>query len=608
MLDPQDPSVEIASKAAANLITEVFKSAGRGVKRFDKWVGDKAVERDMLGLAARQYAQRLEDRYNTMRVLGMSEPVPLKDIYVRVNVLEKIQERLHRSLEDLEKHFQRDRRRFGTVIETKAGIDIVGKKRRLMVLGKPGAGKTTFLKHLIFQALEGKLPGKYVPIFVSLKDWSDEGSDLLEYITEEFDRCNLPEAKPWIEHLLYKGKCLLLLDGLDEITENADDAIRKIRDFSDKYDRNRFVISCRIAAYSYVFERFTDVEMADFDDEQIEAFIKNWFRHDEKTAALCWERMCADPPTKELGSAPLLLVLLCLAFDETLSFPSNRAELYQEAIDALLKKWDASRRIKRSEIYKGLTLRRKVDLLSIIAYHTFSKGQYFIPQRMIKQHIADYIANFPEVTDVSLMPDSEAILRAIEAQHGLLIKRAKRVYSFSHLTVQEYFTARYIVATKVEGAVRRLIEEHSPDRNWKEVIELTASMLMDATPLVGLLRKTIRKRLGKVVEEKARIFIEAHWRELRHLLKADIKINDDINLSASYIANLHNLRHHISVLILDHDQSKRKGIEDPVQEAQVKAIYETPDLLLLLSACLQPHCFVAKETRKAILASELRDL
>ncbi len=108
-----------------SLIIEVLKGAVQGVKKFDKWAGDKAVERDLLGEAARQYAARLEDRYNTMRVLGMTEPVPLKSIYVRFNVLEKIQERLHRSLEDLEKQFQRDTRRFGTVLETKAVIDVV---------------------------------------------------------------------------------------------------------------------------------------------------------------------------------------------------------------------------------------------------------------------------------------------------------------------------------------------------------------------------------------------------------------------------------------------------------------------------------------------------
>ena len=63
-----------------DLIIEVLKDAVKGIKKFDKWVGDKAVEHDVLGQAARQYAARLEDRYNVMRVLGMSELVPLKDI------------------------------------------------------------------------------------------------------------------------------------------------------------------------------------------------------------------------------------------------------------------------------------------------------------------------------------------------------------------------------------------------------------------------------------------------------------------------------------------------------------------------------------------------
>ena len=59
MLGPQDPSLEIASKVATTLITEVFKNAARGVKKFDKWAGDKAVEHDLLGQAARQYGAQL---------------------------------------------------------------------------------------------------------------------------------------------------------------------------------------------------------------------------------------------------------------------------------------------------------------------------------------------------------------------------------------------------------------------------------------------------------------------------------------------------------------------------------------------------------------------
>lgn len=492
MAAPQDPGMEIATKAATSLITDALKGAVGGLKRFDKWVGNKAIERDILGEAARAYAHRLEDRYNVMKVLGMSKPMPLRNIYVRVNILEKITEKRHASIEDLEKDFQRDSRRFGRVLIVRDGMQVVRTHRRLMVLGKPGAGKTTFLKHLLFQALDEKVPGNPLPLFISLKEWSDQGIELLNFIAGEFDRCGLPKALPWAKRLLERGQCLILLDGLDEVTANPEEALRRLIAFTDKYDANRIIISCRIAAYNYVFEHFTDVEMADFNDEQIEAFIKNFFGDEGQTGKQCWEKLQAHPPTKELASVPLLLTLLCIAFDEAYDFPANRADLYRQAIDTLLSKWDAKRRIKRQEVYQNLNLRRKENLLSQVAFRNFSESRYFIPQRVLERQIADYIENLPEVEDATLMPQSAAVLKAIEAQHGLLIRRAKTVYSFSHLTVQEYFTARFIVDHQHEGTLEMLVNDYVSDDTWREVILLTVGMLLDAERLARLIREWLK--------------------------------------------------------------------------------------------------------------------
>jgi predicted NACHT family NTPase len=72
--------------------------------------------------------------------------------------------------------------------------------------------------------------------------------------------------------------------------------------------------------------------------------------------------------------------LLCLSFEETLTFPQRRAEIYEEALDALLKKWDASRSIKRDRIYYGMTAGRKRQMLARIATKSFQMNEYFIPQ------------------------------------------------------------------------------------------------------------------------------------------------------------------------------------------------------------------------------------
>ena len=94
-------------------------------------------------------------------------------------------------------------------------------------------------------------------------------------------------------------------------------------------------------------------------------------------------------------------------------------------------------------------MQHKKDLLSQIALTTFERGDYFFKQKQLEQYISDYIRNLPDAQNgpEALQLDSEMVLKSIEAQHGLLVERAQKIYSFSHLTFQEYFTARAIVNT-----------------------------------------------------------------------------------------------------------------------------------------------------------------
>ncbi len=138
--------------------------------------------------------------------------------------------------------------------------------------------------------------------------------------------------------------------------------------------------------------------------------------------------------------------MLCLEFEDSGEFPSERAELYKRATNTLLRKWDAKRGILRDIAYKQLSVQRKEDLLSEIALITFKQGEYFFKQRQIEEYIANYIQNLPnaQIQPEVLQVDSQAVLKSIEAQHGLLVERAVGIYSFSHLTFHEYFTARGI--------------------------------------------------------------------------------------------------------------------------------------------------------------------
>jgi hypothetical protein len=497
-----DPATEMLIHVAGNAISEVLKSVLHGLGKAKDWFRATTTEHDPFGVVARRYAERMQERYGSIRIFGMPRPIPLGDTYVRVNFLPKITSRHRSSVEDLQQFFDRDKKRFGSPVATVDGLELLNEPRmdKVFVLGKPGAGKTTFLKWLALQALARKLPDKRIPLFISLKDWNDSKLDLLGFAVAEFDSCGFPDADAFVERLLETGGFLILFDGLDEITGDVNKATMDVRRFTEKYPDNKFVISCRIAAYSYVFEQFVDVEMADFTSEHVERFVDQWF-HSSPAKARSFHEKLAEPQNgsiRELASTPLLLTMLCLAFDELMDFPRNRSDLYGEAIDALLKKWDASRNIRREDVYKYLSARHKQDLLSVVASRTFPEGKYFVPQRELERTIAEYIVNLPTVNAAAIDVDSEAVLKSIEAQHGLLVERAQRIYSFSHLTFQEYFMARFLV-TAGNDAIEKAVSAHMLDTSfllvldtrWREVFLLLAEMLSSADELLIAMRSQL---------------------------------------------------------------------------------------------------------------------
>ncbi|MBD1908809.1 NACHT domain-containing NTPase [Trichocoleus sp. FACHB-6] len=451
----------------------------------------------------------IQQKCGTMRVLDMSQPINLNNIYTSVNVLEKISGRRRLEIANLIKICvpeDFDRPGFGKVCEERvSGIKAVEKYSKLLVLGKPGAGKTTFLKHLAIQCNLGIIQADKIPVFISLKNFAEAKTkpNLLESLTQQVSGF-LIDDEELIEKLLIQGNFFILLDGLDEVREKDSNRIfKEIIYLSEHFYANSFVITCRLAAKEYTFEQFTEVEIADFDDQQIFTFAKHWFQHKSPSKAeLFIQNIKANQAIKELATNPLLLTMLCLVFEELDKFPSNYLELYKEGVDILLKHWDAKRNIERDKIYKNLSLQSKEDLLSKIALITFKRGEYFFKPKEIKQHITDYIRNLPGANTApeALQLDSEAVLKSIEAQHGLLVERAKGIYSFSHLTFHEYFTARAIADNleKINSEnTWEFLGEKITYKSWREVFLLTVGMLSSADKLLLFMKQKIDELIAQ---------------------------------------------------------------------------------------------------------------
>jgi predicted NACHT family NTPase len=454
-------------------------------------------------------AADVTERCGTMRVLDMTQPVDLDRIYTDENIIKDVIGRRWIGYDEVmevctREHF--DRFLVGTIQERVTGLKAVDEIQKLVVLGKPGAGKTTFMKYLAMSCLGGKFHGELVPIFVTLKVYAEEDGkpSLQEYIFGEFKKRKISLVT--LARLLEEGKALILLDGLDEVKKEDD---RRVKQSIDKFSRdwleNRFAITCRIAAREYQFEKFTEVEVADFDDKQIDTFVNNWFREkDPSKVERLIEKLKGNEPVKELARTPLLLTLLCLVFGERNDFLPKQSELYKEGLEVLMKKWDAKRNIEREQIYKHLSPQSKEDMLGQIAFNTFVNGEYFFRQEDLQRQIKDYICNLPEATadPDALRLNSEVVLKAIEHHHGLLVERARSIYSFSHLTFQEYFTAREI---ERDRQLEMLVQNITNPR-WKEVFYLTAEMLRRSDDFLKMMKSRIDGMLAE--DEKLQAFLE----------------------------------------------------------------------------------------------------
>jgi hypothetical protein len=459
--------------------------------------------RQTLFHSSKQYVERYANRHATLKVLDMSEPLSLEALYSSTKLWSEPRLKGLISLEQLELFYRSlSNQSLSLARSTKYdGLSVVQSQQYLVVLGSPGAGKTTFLRWSGWNALKSVSSDQqeqHIPVFIELKRLPTNNLDLKKTIVTEFETCGFPSAEKFVSAALQKGRLLILLDGLDEVPQShRNDLVNVIQDFVDCYHKNRFILSCRTPAYLYHLTPFTDFEVADFDDSQIERFIQHWFYSEldqySDTAGKLWKSLEAKENrlTKDLARTPLLLAFICLVYDRDTSLPDNLGLLYGKALDILLRRWSAEKRIERDPIYQGFSPELEKLLLSEIAYQGFIKEQLFFPEQQVLQEIQSFLA---ETLDASPFLDSQKILGAIEEQHGILLKQAEGIFSFSHLTLQEYLTARHIALD--EELMKEHVFSHLGDSRWNEIFLLTAGLIPCGDKLLIHIEEAARQYLN----------------------------------------------------------------------------------------------------------------
>jgi predicted NACHT family NTPase len=288
-------------------------------------------------------------------------------------------------------------------------VDRINRHNKLVLLGDPGSGKSTFVNFLALcmageglgredanlSALTKPLPldgdewlriddheptpqpwdhGVLLPVRIILRDFAVRGlpeggeavsaEHIWKFIEEELEGAVLNEYIPLLKKELRDHGGLLLFDGLDEVPESErrrEQIKQAVESFASSFPRCRFLVTSRTYAYQnqeWKLNGFSEATLAPFTQAQIKQFVEHWYAHiamirkqneqDAKGKAELLKRAIrSNERLMGLAERPLLLTLMAsLHAWRGGTLPDKREELYADAVDLLLDWWESQRVVR----------------------------------------------------------------------------------------------------------------------------------------------------------------------------------------------------------------------------------------------------------------------
>ncbi|MEZ2250724.1 HEAT repeat domain-containing protein [Microcoleus sp.] len=386
-------------------------------------------------------------------------------------------------------------------------LDVINDKSNypyIVILGDPGAGKSTVLQYLALTWARSPLNSVTslpLPLLIELRIYirnveSGHCKNFLEFCHKNSGFiCDLNQHQ--LHEQLKTGEAVVMFDGLDEIFDSGkrEDVITAIHRFTNEYPRVRVIVTSRIIGYKP--QRLQDAQfhhfiLQDLNPAQIQDFVQRWHEltfTDAREKVRISQRMKKaleySSTIQDLARNPLLLTIMAI-LNRSQELPRDRAELYNQASRILLYQWDVERSlIEDSRLDpKTIDARDKQEMLRRLAWKMQAAPEGLAGNIISAEDLEDILTGYLKNKDFD-QPRNRAklIINQLRTRNFILCDLGADNYGFIHRTFLEYFCASQVVnrvqalELSLDELKAKVFGPHWDDESWQEVLCLIAGLI-----------------------------------------------------------------------------------------------------------------------------------
>ena len=357
-------------------------------------------------------------------------------------------------------------------------LNIAGAIPRCVVVGDPGVGKSTLVRHLV-KSLAEELSSeneRIAPLVFRCREFSSTaGSTYLVELIGRTIKDDLQQeiATETLEDILAMGRGFLIFDGLDEVTDisRRQQLVKAISTLAARFPLAPILVTSRRVGYrraAFDSKEFTLFELDEYSKDQVTKYAQKWFKltkqKDEEAAAFLRESSSVG----DLRTNPLMLSLLCALYRARGYIPRNRLQIYRSCADLLFVRWDSMRHIEQPFDHKAYGQRLMQELAYF--YYKNQSAQGGVEERQLEKITANFFEDTTAVEKSEARTKAQNFLDFCADRAWLLSSQGTgeygdRIFGFTHRTFMEYFAAEAIVrrATVIDDIADEVAKAYDRD-------------------------------------------------------------------------------------------------------------------------------------------------